>query len=80
MPAIVLTFPVKPRCPWTADEIGTLRRLAAAGYTDGEIAERLRRSRAEIQGKRHRLGITAGMSPGLKGMLLRLSVRRLQKP
>ena len=67
----------RDRCiPWTPDEKATLRRLAAAGHLDHEIAKRLGRPRAAVQGMRRRLGITAGMSPGLKGVMRRLQARQ----
>ncbi len=34
---------------WSADEIGALRRLVAAGWTDARIGEALGRARETVQ-------------------------------
>lgn len=66
---------------WTFGEVATLRRMAKAGYTDGEIGRHLQRARTCICEKRKELDIPSGlmMSPGLKAALARLNARRLLK-
>lgn len=64
--------------PWTAADRGTLRRMAAAGYSDGEIARYLGRDRRTVCDQRHALGIRPGMSPALVAMMARLNARRVK--
>lgn len=61
---------------WTPADRATLRRMSAAGYSDGEIGQRLSRTKAAVQGERTRLGIRPGLSPGMRAVLARLTLRR----
>lgn len=61
---------------WTADELSTLRRLVAAGLTDGEIGTALGRARETVLRKRKALRLQAGQSMGMSAALGRLHARR----
>lgn len=61
---------------WTADELSTLRRLVAAGLTDGEIGTALGRARETVQRKRTELRLRSGHSPAVTAALARLHARR----
>jgi hypothetical protein len=67
---------MRPRSPWTEEATATLRRMASAGYTDGEIARHLGRDRTCILRKRQRLRINPGLPPAMIAMLARISMRR----
>lgn len=60
---------------WTADDTATLKRMASAGYSDGEIAQHLGRRRAIIQRKRASLTIRSGINPALTAMMARINAR-----
>ncbi len=62
--------------PFLAAHADTLKRMAAAGYTDGEIARHLGRDRPFICRKRNQLRIERGFSPGMLKALARLNMRR----
>lgn len=62
---------------WTADELSTLRRLVAAGLTDGEIGIALGRARETVLRKRKALRLQPGQSPAMTAALRRLHARRL---
>lgn len=62
--------------PFTAAHADTLRRMAKAGYTDGEIARHLGRGRPFICRKRHQLQIERGFSSGMLKALARINMRR----
>ncbi len=61
---------------WSQDESATMRRMAEAGYTDGEIARHLGRDRPFICRKRNQLRIERGFSPGMLKALARVNMRR----
>lgn len=62
---------------WTADELSTLRRLVAAGLTDGQIGTALGRARETVLRKRQALSLQPGQSLALSVALARLHARRL---
>lgn len=62
------------RC-WSADEIATLRRLLAAGWTDAQIAEALGRARETVQRKRTALRLQPGQSTAMTKAVWRLKAR-----
>lgn len=62
--------------PWTADDDGRLRRLVAAGMTDGQIGEEMDRHPDFIRHKRNDAGLRPGQSAVMTAMLARLTVRR----
>lgn len=64
--------------PWGAEDTATLRRMAEARYSDGEIARHMKRSRALVQRKRGDLKIPPGMQPALTMMMARLNARRFR--
>lgn len=49
---------------WTPDDTATLRRMARAGYSDGEIAQHLGYCRETVTRRRLCLGYTAGPKTG----------------
>ncbi len=57
---------------WTMDEVTTIRRMAAAGRSDGEIAMALGRHPKVVGRKRRDHGIACGVTPVLSGRLGRL--------
>jgi hypothetical protein len=61
---------------WTPEATATLKRMARAGYTDGEIARHLGRDRTCILRKRQRLRISPGLPPAMIAMLARINMRR----
>lgn len=54
---------------WTADDTATLRRMAGAGYSDGEIASHLGFARETVTRRRLCLGYTAGPKSGRRRMM-----------
>jgi hypothetical protein len=54
---------------WTADDTTTLRRMARAGYSDGEIAQHLGFCRETVTRRRLCLGYTAGPKTGRRWMI-----------
>ena len=62
--------------PWSPEATATLKRMAGAGYTDGEIARHLGRDRTCILRKRQRLRINPGLPPAMIAMLARINMRR----
>ena len=56
--------------PWTPDERATLRRMAAAGYSDGEIGRQIGRDRRTVCDVRQRLGIAPGFRPPFRTIVL----------
>lgn len=62
---------------WTADEEATLRRMAGAGYSDGEIARHLCRQREVVCRHRIALGIRPGFRPALGLLMARINARRM---
>lgn len=61
---------------WTVDEVATLRRLAASGYSDVEIARHMKR-RPKTVGKRRRvLAIQSNHNATVNTMIARLNKRR----
>lgn len=67
---------MKPR-PWTAADTATLRRMAGAGYSDGEIARHLSRQREVVCRHRAALGLRTGYRPALGLLMARLRRQRL---
>lgn len=62
--------------PWTADDGATLSRMANAGYSDGEIAQHMKRDRDLIGRKRRQMDIQPGQSPSLTMMMARINARK----
>jgi hypothetical protein len=54
---------------WTPDDTATLRRMARAGYSDGEIAQHLGYCRETVTRRRLCLGYTAGPKTGRRWMI-----------
>lgn len=54
---------------WTPDDTAILRRMARAGYSDGEIAEHLGYCRETVTRRRLCLGYTAGPKTGRRWMI-----------
>lgn len=67
--------------PWQADETSKLRRLNAAGMTDGEIAMELgnNRTRGQVQRKRDELKLKPGQSGVFTAMMCRINYRRMAR-
>lgn len=63
---------------WTPDDTGTLKRMAAAGYSDAEIAQHLQRDRDVIGAKRRAMNIQPGMAPALTAAMARINSRRFR--
>ena len=61
---------------WTADDTATLRRMAGAGYSDGEIASYLGFARETVTRRRATMHIGRGMSAAMIAMLARVNMRR----
>lgn len=61
---------------WTPEETSMLRRLVAAGMTDGEIGEKMGRHRQIVQTKRSALGIAPGRPTAYNGLMARINLRR----
>lgn len=68
---------MKPR-KWTADDTATLRRMAAAGYSDGEIARHIGRDREVVRRQRDAIGIRTRVNRTWLAYCARLAKRRLQ--
>ncbi len=65
--------------PWTAEDGAQLRRLVAAGCTDGEIAETMTRHPDLIRRHRREAGLAPGQSRAATVALMRVNRRRLGK-
>ena len=65
--------------PWTADDAARLRRLVAAGETDGAIGEAMGRHPDTIRRQRRAAGLAAGQSRAATIMMMRVNRRRLGK-
>lgn len=63
--------------PWTSDDAARLRRLVAAGCTDGEIAEAMARHPDLIRRRRREAGLAPGQSRAATIALMRVNRRRL---
>jgi|GEM_PF-630872 len=63
--------------PWSADDAARLRRLVAAGCTDGEIAEAMARHPDLIRRRRREAGLAPGQSRAATIVLMRVNRRRL---
>lgn len=63
--------------PWSADDAARLRRLVAAGCTDGEIAEAMARHPDLIRRRRREAGLAPGQSRAATIALMRVNRRRL---
>ncbi len=61
---------------WSVDEIGALRRLVAAGWTDARIGKELDRARETVQRKRTALRLKPGQSEAMTAAVWRLKARR----
>ena len=61
---------------WSANEIATLRRLVAAGWTDARIGAELGRARETVQRKRTALRLKPGQSRAMTAAVWRLKARR----
>ena len=62
--------------PWTADDTATVRRMAGAGYSDGEIAQHLGFCRETVTRRRAAFHIERGMNLAMIAMLARVNLRR----
>ncbi len=58
---------------WTPDDSATLRRMAGAGYSDGEIAQHLGFCRETVTRRRLCLGYTASLKIGRRRRFIRLA-------
>jgi orotate phosphoribosyltransferase-like protein len=56
---------------WTPDDTATLRRMAQAGYSDGEIASHLNFARETVTRRRLCLGYAASLKLGWRRRLVR---------
>jgi hypothetical protein len=65
--------------PWTADDAARLRRLVAAGHTDGEIAAAMARHPDLVRRRRRDAGLAPGQSRAATVALMRVNRRRLGK-
>lgn len=65
--------------PWTADDTGQLRRLAARGDDDCAIGRVMGRPRSFIARKRAEHGIERGMSVAMVAAAARINIRRLNR-
>lgn len=54
---------------WTPDDTATLKRMAGAGYSDGEIAQHLGFCRETVTRRRLCLGYTAGPKSGRRRLI-----------
>lgn len=54
---------------WTPDDSARLRRMAGAGYSDGEIAQHLGFCRETVTRRRLCLGYTAGPKTGKRRLV-----------
>lgn len=61
---------------WTADELATLRRLAASGYSDMEISRHMKRHPKTVGKMRRAVAIQSGHDPAVHTMMARLNKRR----
>lgn len=60
------TLSLRPTCDeerWPAKDVARLKRLTASGMSYGRMARRLKRTRNQIIGKVHRLGIRDAATP-----------------
>lgn len=62
---------------WTPADSATLRRMAAAGYSDVEIARHLDCDRQYVGRIRREMNIQPGQPPALRAMVARLHLRRI---
>ena len=62
---------------WSADDLGNLRRLVAAGMTDAEIGKDMARHPKLVGNNRRALGLQPGRSPKLNAMMARINLRRM---
>jgi phosphotransacetylase len=65
--------------PWSADDAARLRRLVAAGETDGAIGEAMGRHPDMIRRQRRAAGLAPGQSRAATIMMMRVNRRRLGK-
>lgn len=61
--------------PWTLNELATLRRMARARYSDGEISREIKRHPKCVGEKRRELRIERGHSEALQAIMARLNLR-----
>lgn len=61
---------------WDPDEKATLRRMSAAGYSDGEIGLKLDRHPKCVGRMRRDMRIEPGQPAMLRAMIARLAFRR----
>lgn len=57
--------------PWNADDTATLKRMACAGYSDGEIAKHLGFCRETVTRRRLAQGFTASLKLGWRRRFIR---------
>ena len=63
---------------WTTDETSKLRRLVAAGLTDGQIGEKLGRDRIVVCRKRNALDLKPGQTSAMTSALRRIRARKMR--
>ena len=63
--------------PWSPADTATLRRMARAGYTDGEIGRHIGRHPKCVGEKRREERIEPGQPPALRIVTARIVLRRL---
>jgi len=63
--------------PWSADDAARLRRLVAAGETDGAIAAAMDRHPDMIRRQRRAENLAPGQSRAATVMMMRVNRRRL---
>lgn len=61
---------------WTVRDIGRLRRLVAAGWTDGQIGEEMQRDRQMVRRKRVALQLEPGQSAIMTVMVRKIRAQR----
>ena len=61
---------------WTPEDSARLRRMAGAGYSDGEIARHLGFCRETVTRRRAAQRIQRGMTAAMIAMLARVNMRR----
>lgn len=59
-----------------ANDDATIRQMATAGYSDGEIGAHLNRDRQWVRRHRCAMGVTPGHQPRWGTIIARLSIRR----
>ena len=61
---------------WSHDDDAKLRRLLAAGYTQAQIGNEMKRHHNVIRAKSRALGLDPAQSPVFTAMMARINARR----